>query len=359
MDKYEFSEPRVVLTNTAGIDIAGWLPDGNRLLITRSYPKSYRERIETLDIRSGEVQVYAERDHHNGKPVWLSAIQGVAYSTIPGQQVELRINRLHPSETEIIVISEGNNIALGFSLAVEPGGRHLMYLVDRSGGRPQIWDSVGRATQAAFFDVTEWREFPYPDSAKNALPRWSPNGAQLAVFAYPTLFLVEPGPNRVCEVNLGSKSGVPRFALDSHWSPNARYLAMIATARLPGELVRFTDLVVMDIHTGASRQIQLAAKQVYITDLSWDSSSRYLIALAQVEVIQERPVERLFLVDTVIGNVRPMLPERAFGGGSIEGEQMAWSPNGQIIALKCPVWLETEPTITEDRVCLISAKVRP
>jgi hypothetical protein len=134
---------------------------------------------------------------------------------------------------------------------------------------------------------------------------------------------------------------------------------MITTARLPGELVRSTNLVVLDIPTGASRQIPLAAKPVYITDLAWDSSSRYLVALAQVETIQDRPIERLFLVDAVTGDVRPMLPERAFGGGTVVGQQMVWSPNGQTIALKCPVWLEAEPTITEDRVCLISTGVRP
>jgi hypothetical protein len=357
--KYEFSEPRVVLTNTVSIAIADWLPDSNQLLITRSYPQSYRERIETLDIRSGELRLYAERDHHNGKPVWLSAIQGVAYSTVLEDQIELRVGRVQPSGIDTIAIAGRNHIALGFSLAVEPGGRRLMYLVDRTGGRPQIWDGVERVTQAASFDVTEWRDFPDPDSAKNALPRWSPNGVQLAVFAYPALFLVEPGPNRVCEIDLGSVAGVPRFALDSRWSPNARYLAMITTARLPGELVRSTDLVVLDIPTGASRQIPLAAKPVYITDLAWDSSSRYLVALAQVETIQDRPIERLFLVDAVTGDVRPMLPERAFGGGTVVGQQMVWSSNGQTMALKCPVWLATEPTITEDRVCLISTRVRP
>jgi hypothetical protein len=127
LDKYEFSEPQVVLTNTGSIAIVNWLPDSNRLLVTRSYPKSYRERIETVDIRTGEVQLYAERDHHNGKPVWLSAIQGVAYSTVLEDQIELRVGRVQPSGIDTIAIAGRNHIALGFSLAVEPGGRRLMY----------------------------------------------------------------------------------------------------------------------------------------------------------------------------------------------------------------------------------------
>ena len=360
LDKYDFSEPRVVLTSTGSIAIAEWLPDNNRLLVTNSYPYTYHERIETVDIRTGEIQLYAERDHHANKPVWLSAIRGVAYyGIIDNVRLALSVSRGQPSDTETLAVVEGYASGLGAELPVEPGGRYLMYLVDRVGGRPQVWDSVGRATQAAAFAVAEWRDFPYPEYIQRARPRWSPNGAQLAVAVYPFLFLVEPGPQRVCEVSLGSVAGVPRSTVNSSWSPNGRYLAMITTATLPGELVRSTSLGVLDVLTGEQRQIVLPSNLGNIADISWGPNSRHLLALIQAARQQERSDHKLFLVDAVTGDVRAMLPKRAFGGGSNWGEQMTWSPNGQTIALKCPVRFEPEREIKEDRVCLIAAKSQP
>jgi Tol biopolymer transport system component len=360
LDKYEFSEPRVALTNTSSIAIAEWLPDNNRLLVTNSYPYTYHERIETVDIRTGEIQLYAERDHHFGKPVWLPAIRGVAYyGIVDNVRLVLSVSRGQPSDTETLAVVEGYASGLGAELPVEPGGRYLMYLVDRVGGRPQVWDSVGRATQAAAFAVAEWRDFPYPEYIQRARPRWSPNGAQLAVAVYPFLFLVEPGPQRVCEVSLGSVAGVPRSTVNSSWSPNGRYLAMITTATLPGELVRSTSLGVLDVLTGEQRQIVLPSNLGNIADISWGPNSRHLLALIQAARQQERSDHKLFLVDAVTGDVRAMLPKRAFGGGSNWGEQMTWSPNGQTIALKCPVRFEPEREIKEDRVCLIAAKSQP
>jgi len=364
LDKYEFSEPRVVLTSTtyAYIDIANWLPDNNRLLITRSYPKSNRERIETLDIRNGEIQLYAERDQHNGKPVWLPAIGGVAYSTIPttnaGPQFELRISRIRPVETEVIVASDGVDIGLGFSLAVDPSGKHLMYLVDRTNGRLQNWDTVERTNQATAFNIAEWGPPLEPGKRYVAQPFWSPNGTQLAVFAHSTLFLVEPGPNRVCEVMIQGWV----LTTYSQWSPNSRYLAMIVTGEQPDPLVHSSYLAVLDTLTGQQRNIQLQTSPVYIMDISWGANSQYLTAMAHVPAVQQgkgRPPDKLFLVDTITGEVRPMLPERGFGGGSIEGEQLAWSQDGHDLAVKCPLWPETQAAIIEDRICLITVTAHP
>jgi hypothetical protein len=137
LDKYEFSEPRVVLTSTVGIEIADWLPDNNRLLVTRIDPQTQQERIETLDTRSGELHLHAQRGSHYGKPVWLSAIQGVAYVDIPSlnskprplrPNAELRIGRTGAVNPEIIAITEDSDGVLEFSLAADPSGRHLWYL---------------------------------------------------------------------------------------------------------------------------------------------------------------------------------------------------------------------------------------
>jgi Tol biopolymer transport system component len=360
LDKYEFSEPRVVLTHTSGIAIADWLPDNSRLLITRSYPRSSRERIETLDIRNGEIQLYAERDQHNGKPVWLSAIQGVAYSAAPpnarGGQFALLISRVQPPETETAVTSEGNGAALGGSLAVEPGGRRLLYLVDRTGGRLQSWDTVTRINQATAFDIAEWGPPLTPGTQYVAHPVWSPNGSRFAIFAHSTLFLVEPGPNRVCEVP--ARGWV--LGLYSQWSPNSRYLAIITTDEQPDPLVHTTALLVLDGLTGEQRKLTAEANQASITDVSWGPDSRHLVVFVRTSGMyrEDRPTEKLFLIDVVTRDMRQVWPGRPFGGGR-DGERMAWSPNGQHLAIKCPIVRDSEPILAEDRVCLISTEIRP
>jgi dipeptidyl aminopeptidase/acylaminoacyl peptidase len=362
LDKYEFSEPRVVLTNTTGIAIADWLPDNNQLLITRSDPKSNRERIETLDVRTGEVQLYAEPDSHNGKPVWLSAIQGVAYSnvlyTARGRQYELRISRGQPPEMETVVTSEGNNIALGFSLAVEPDGRHLMYLVDRVGGRLQSWDSVARTNQATAFDVSEWLpplDLSQPNAQYFVTPVWSPNGVQLAIFAGQSLFLVEPGPNRVCEVNRGRLQFILPEA--SQWSSNGRYLAIIASTEEPDPLIRSTDLVVLDVLTGELRRLPLSTKRDLVTTIAWAGNNQHLAVLAKTT--SGTPHANLFLVDVVTGDVRPMLSEYTFGSGASWGQQMAWARNGQHLALECPALRDANGVAVQSGLCLVSTETHP
>ncbi|WP_322798143.1 hypothetical protein, partial [Thermoflexus sp.] len=63
---------------------------------------------------------------------------------------------------------------------------------------------------------------------------------------------------------------------------------------------------------------------------------------------------KLYLIDARTGDSQQVMPDYVFGGGAIEGWQLAWSPDGQTLAVKCPAWLETEPTIVEDRVCVLS-----
>ncbi|RMF40878.1 MAG: hypothetical protein D6755_13065 [Anaerolineae bacterium] len=54
LDTFQFSEPRVVLTHTSAIGIAGWLPDDQRLLITKDIPGTNRQAVETVNTQTGE-----------------------------------------------------------------------------------------------------------------------------------------------------------------------------------------------------------------------------------------------------------------------------------------------------------------
>jgi len=356
LDQYQFSEPQVVLTTTTTcIAIADWLPDNNRLLLMRGSLTSNIERIETFDIRTGEVQLYAERNGHNGKAVWLPAVQGVAYSHGLPNTLELRISRGQPPETITIVESAGNNANLGMSLAVEPGGRRLTYLVDRAIGRLQSWDSVARTNHATAFDVSEWLpplDLSQPNAQYFVTPLWSPNGTRLAIFAGQSLFLVEPGANRVCEVNRGRWLFIMPTA--SRWSPNGRYLAVIASTERPDPLVRSTDLVVLDVLTGELSNLTLPIKHGPVTSVSWGVNSRHLAVLVQAIPQQQRVNYLLFLLDAVAGDVRQILPASSVGVTAQWGEQIAWSRNGRFLALECPVSIGVKGGLQQDGLCLFT-----
>lgn len=86
LEAYQFSEPKIALTHPAAIGIAGWLPEGQQLLITRDVHGTNRQSIDVFDVQTGELSPYAERDGSSGKPVWLAALKAVAYLTLVAEE---------------------------------------------------------------------------------------------------------------------------------------------------------------------------------------------------------------------------------------------------------------------------------
>ena len=188
-----------------------------------------------------------------------------------------------------------------------------------------------------------------------------PGGSHVALYADPYLFLLDNGQSRVCEVDLGVGPGEdrsPLFPIEAKWSPNGRYLAMITTARYPGQLGSFSRLTVLDVVTGKFIQPSVPAR--FVTDIDWAPTSQHVLILGDISQARGRPAYQLFLVDVVSSDSRLMMPQQMWGPlGSLPGWAFAWAPNGKELAIKCPVMLEAQPTIVEDRVCLISTQARP
>ena len=344
---YRFSEPKVVLTDTSAIGIAGWLPDGERLLITRLIPGQAREYVEIFDARTGELQHYGERHSLPGKPVWLAARQAVAFADVtPDRQVVLRISRGKSVQTPV------SDLTSSF-LAVSPDGRQLVFFTQANQNRPEVLNLAQPQRTTLSIALPRKRGVPYRMS-------WHPLGHQIAFYNHTGFYLADLPSGQVCEVDLGSEKSKTepgkRWAFYAQWSPNGRYLAMLTTAgNLP---VHFIDLTLIDTETG-ERQTwpsvsDLQLSQRYIYDFAWSANSQQLLTLAQTDIVRGRPIQRLYLVDVQTGSFQPVLPDYDFGGGATEGWQLAWTPDGHIVAIECPTWLKTEPTISEDRICLIS-----
>ncbi len=363
LDAYHFSEPQVVLTHTSAIGIAGWPPDNQRLLITRDVPGTNRQAIEAFNVRTGEVRVYAQREGANGKPLWLSGLDGVAYSTLVGRQHELWISWGDPAQAEQIA----PNVE-GLSLAVDPAGQRLLYFPSPASRQPRLLDVASRVEQAMSLDVAQWRYPKYPEPVQSMLRlsvfriAWHPDGSQLVFYTQPWTFLFDMRTNEVCEIDLGQSGpeNMPIWALEAKWSPNGRYLALITTGTFPGQAsgtgaaILYTDLTILDVRTGNLRTLQPApdinGAQHYVTDMSWAPDSHHLAVLGVVRITENgSEKEGIFIVDVTTGEFRRVLSEYDFGGGSW-GWQLAWNPSGAQLAVNCP-------TPEEGRLCIV--RVRP
>jgi dipeptidyl aminopeptidase/acylaminoacyl peptidase len=358
LEDYVFSEPKVVLTSTSALGIAGWLPDSERLLITQDAPQGH-QLIETFDIRAGKKQIYADRHGVNGKPVWLSGLEAVAYSTIVGERHELWISYGDPGKVERIAPD-----VEGLSLATD--GQRLVYFSPSLGGdQPQLWNASAKTAQSMAIDLAQWKypkhletEAYKPVPGHTFQAAWQPAGAQIAFYGYAWLFLVDTKTNQGCEADL-AWGELPRSVLYAQWSPNGRYLAMISTAHVPGRLPSFSDLIILDVITG--KQYRHDLKATYVGDVAWSPDNQTMAVLRPKEEELKKGYSRLelFFINILDGKLQQFLFPQTFGSAGT-GWEINWSPKGNSIAVECPVWPKAgQRWIVEDRICIIDVGVKP
>jgi len=351
LDVYQFSEPRVVLTHTSAIGIAGWLADGQQLLITRDIPGANRNSIDVLNIRTSELSTYAEREGNSGKPVWLPAFGAVAYVTLVEEErheqrisyrPELWISYGNPQQVERLAPD-----VMGLSLAVEPDGNHLWYFSRSEPDRPQVFDGESRVIQTAPWNVAAWK-YPKPDlgwAMRDRSPQftmaWHPDGTRVVLYSQFWTFLLDVKTNRVCELTLGEYKpeamDIPPWPLEAQWSPDGRYLAFITTDSLDMPFRR-TELTILDMATGERRTLSpgsdIEPGRHFVTDIAWAPNGQMLAVLATVEYRDGTTWEGLYLVEATTGQNKHLLPHIVFPAGDF-GWNLAWSPNGDSLAVTC------------------------
>ena len=348
LDAYVFSEPSVVLTHTSGIGIIGWLPDGQNLLITRLSSNGSTESIRTFNVIERTEKGYGEWGGFsigfNPKPVWLNAISAVAFADdMADQQIGLYIAQGDGSLPQVVVA----DLTYRF-IAASPTGDRVVFFAQSAKGQPEIYNTSQEQVQTFPFQLPFTQR--YGAGVYHAV--WHPDGNRIGFYSNAGFYLADVNTGQICEIDLGTKYGGKRWAAGAQWSPNGHYLAALTTVGEPA--VRFIDLTIIDMGSGEQRRLNLGHQYLHL--ITWSPNSRDLLVIAQTEPAQIKGDSySLYLVNANTGESRHMLSDHPFVFAGIWG--VAWSPNGQEIALACPTTDPAGTTIREGQLCLISVEV--
>ncbi len=336
--------PVEVLRHTSSVKIAGWLPDNQRLLIARGIPRSNAEQIETLDLATGTIRFYAEQYSGYVRPLWLEGLQAVAFLDYTETEGEvLRLSRgdgqgsitlaQHLASPSIATDAKGQQVSV---IMGEKADDRYPALMDLTSAQIERLDTP--------IALTDWHATPAPRIAPNSYQiAWSPDGRTLALHNNQGLALLDLATRQVCTIDLqGFKrdnrasygAGYPLWAVEAQWSPDSRYLALQVTA---GELpFDFMELVILDTATGELTMYHTdTAEMTFIKDIAWDPSSQVLAVFAQVEKREGVNWSGLYLLKMGEPGLRRVLPDTLFWISGW-GQQLAWSPDGQTLAVSCP-----------------------
>jgi len=354
-EEYTFSLPQVVLTNgdnDAAISIVEWLPDSRRVLIMREFRDNTQQNIELFTPNTGDEKVYATREHIAQLPVWQPNLNAVVY---PAMNI-IRVNELtHTVEfARQVLISQGEpskNLLLAdnlsdFSIGIDSRNGQVVYLADkRVLVNSMKQNELLKISNTIGFDPYKW---DYRYRGDNKLPisfnmAWRPRSSQIFFYSDGNTnggytFLLDTNTGSVCELNFSGWAGIGR------WSSDGRYLAISrATERYP---INFSDLAVLDTITGQLHTMQIAPQELqgrhYTEDLFWAPDNIHLVAIGSVlpfpptgRLYDKDKFSGLFLVDFIAGQAIHLIPEYKFFT-SWPGINLAWSPDGSNILIRCP-----------------------
>jgi len=362
LDAWAFGDPQVILTDTAPIDIAGWMPDGRNLLLVRQLPGQQAQAIESYDIRSGRTVRYAEAVTSAGQVFPLAQGQGVGFmdqaEMVEGQPsagIDL-MTSYGPGQTQPVMRGVPFR-----AMAVDPTTASLVRYAQAPGGPPELPPQARQDFRVLTVPVDPylWRYPTYfPDRVETGYSgdvfqaAVRPDGSMVAFYADPYLFLYDLATERACEVDLGvAENGQPRVTWDARWSLDGRYLAMLTSARFPGELLPFADLTVLDLLSGGIETFNPSSNR-WLTDFSWAPTRRSLALIGDQDFTDQRTRQQIFVVDALTRETNLPRPDQFFWGGAF-GQQLRWSPDDRTISVKC---LQREPDISgvgEFGLCLI------
>ncbi len=325
LDQIHFGEPKVVLTDTLGLRIVGWISNAELLIQRDTLPGRNESAIEVFNVETQEVRRLAE-GRIWGRPIWSSQEEAIAYllydedrkmTSLVWQTPDGQPARVLEGAVQPIVLSPDGRGAMAYSTATE----------DLRGKR--------FALQAGEDIRVDFARFAPP--ARNLGCGWkydtavSPDGRWQVVYNCEHFLLVNSQSGTIKEIDLGdwvTDGALPRWALEAQWSPDGQMLAVVATVdRLPNQ-IRF--LLLLDPWKNELRTVPLPYG--FPIELSWAPNSRLLLVQGEVGTVP--PGVRLpgaMLIDVGTSEHREvkLYPEGVLGGN------IAWSPDGFLLAFLC------------------------
>jgi hypothetical protein len=356
--EYTFSEPRVVLTADAHIEIVEWLPDNQRVLITQDFRDNNQQNIVLFNPQTGAMQIYATRDRIGKSPRWLPELNAVIYPVMNVLK-EDKINHRY-EYTRQVLISRGNpnNTQLiadnltDFSIAVKPGNSQIVYLSDKHLFKR---NASLEALQSVAFDPIQWdyRQTSGVLSASYNMA-WRPGTSQIFLYNLGDLggytFLIDTDNGQICEIDLGSVGNENGWADIARWSPDGKYLAIIRT--WGSRPVDTSDLVILDTMTGKLSVMKIIPSDMeglhFVNDIAWAPDNRHLAVIGQILYQNQDILGSLYLVDFLSEQSILVLSDQNLGSG-LGDANLIWSHDGSQLLVKCP-------TSQEDRLCLFSVQ---
>ncbi len=387
-EQYTFSEPEGLPNSSALINIIEWLPDSQKVLITRDISNTTNENIELFNPQTGETHIYAVRKANMWfPPLWIEKLKSVIYSDIliisssydnNGKVIsssivekhQVRLSRGNPNNTQIFEDVQYSPAIMPHewiisSLAVNPNSSQIVYLKSNGEQPYQLYSRLisNETLEAEQQSKIQWInsgerspfEVPYKMS-------WRTNSSQ-TFFYSPGSFtnqtlLLDNDSGQVCTLSLGGWVYVAR------WSPNGRYLAAITSKGSHYPLSENYDLVVLDMASGILYPIDSTKVgppemkdccRHIISEITWAPDNRHLAIVGTATFSGTanntyKPIATLYLVDFLSGKVDNPFPQYEFNPNL--GSGLAWSPDGLKLLATCS-------TETKNGLCLVPVQRTP
>lgn len=353
LSAYSFSEPQVVLTNTAPIGIEQWLPDNRTLMVSRGTGLSQTVSVALVGVTTGEIAETVEAKKYLREPRWLAEEHTIVWrelgddsKTIPGYWVPgYQVRSLDPLG-ERRLSSNGNGASTSHSIS--PDGMEFVFMSLPDGTQPLIWNQVTKILRSLPVDFAQWRYRkgdPYP--LHPFTPLWHPKGNQILFHDGTWMMLYDLVTNTGCEINVAQFTASNSYIDTASWSPNGRYL-LIQNSDSPPPTITSGPLdliLILDTYTGEATQYALGRT---INSFAWARDNQVIAIVAKTEqTIDGFETYGFYLFNIYSGDVQRIFPNYFAGSG------IKWSDDGSYLAMKCRDSLPNLPSGTYiDNICI-------
>jgi hypothetical protein len=340
---FRFSEPQVVYTSQSPTDVAQWVIPSEQLLIQTYDPEQLSVGI--LDIRKDTVTPLLKMSYETYAPGklarWMSSVneallitqskdyQFFDFNLIANpdsnnallQNVPYKsIYMLNPETEELLVFPRSEALEFSDAFAVSP--------VDKSVSGFELSASAEHA-------LTLYSGTP---------PVWQPKGNLVAFYSWEGVWLIDTETGVLCD------TGVSRYEIFKYqpwfgsiaWSDDGRFLVT-------------SDLTVLDVWTGQANQLSLIdGLQGGDVNISWYPNSYNLMVSLQ----GVRGYGEFYIIDVINDKSLAVLTDHQnlFINSNLRIKARPWSPDGQQLALYCPILDERNYAMAE-QTCTITVGV--